>query len=91
MKRVAQELVKIAKLLSSYRTPSGRYVPDGATKYQNKDIEETDLEIWVEDGMNSKTGRPYYYGIAYVGRANKSLWNHLFRDELQRENIFITE
>lgn len=49
--------------------------------------EGADLEIWTWDGSH-QTPRggevPVFYGIAFAGKANKPLWNYIFRTDANR-------
>ncbi len=77
---VASELVKVAELLTAYRSPFPRsfYIPKDAV--QVKDVEGTDLEIWIYNGGNDS-----FYGLAFAGKAQKPLWHYRFGDEVRRQ------
>lgn len=61
------------------------YIPKDATSLQRRTETPEGLEIWTWEGFNHASQRPAAFAIAIVGRANKALWYHAFRDGSARE------
>lgn len=59
--------------------PRNTYVPKEHRDEPPMTPEGTDLTIWTWD----EGGRPY--GVAFVGKSNKPLWNYRFKDDAQRQ------
>jgi hypothetical protein len=82
---IASEFLKVAQLLVGYgrgSLPRQFHIPKDAQ--QIKDVDGTDLEIWIYEG-EGRNGK-YYGGIAFAGKANKPLWHYTFKDEIKRQS-----
>lgn len=80
---MTEDLTIIHRVASRYIEaivfPRNTYVPKEHRDEPPMTPEGTDLAIWVWD----EGGRPY--GIAFVGKSNKPLWNYRFKDDAQRQ------